>query len=89
MRSSSYLPGNKNRVNKDNEEKTQSVTSKRLFDLERELLTVQTHIVEGEDGGPTGGPRAVEGHVQDAMRSLNTVLLEKATRTNTDLTTST
>lgn len=79
----------KNRVNEDNEEKTKSVTSKRLFDLERELLTVQTHIVEGEDSGPTGGSRAMEGHVQDAMWSLNTVLLEKATRTNTDLTMST
>lgn len=57
--------------------------------MERELLTVQTHIMEGEDSGPTGGSRAMEGHVQDAMWSLNTVLLEKATQTNTDLTMST
>lgn len=41
----------------------------------RESLTVQTHVVEGEDGGPTGGPCAVQGHVQDAVWGLNAVLL--------------
>lgn len=42
---------------------------------ERETLTVQAHIMEGEDGGPAGGSCAVEGHVQDTMRGLDTVLL--------------
>lgn len=41
----------------------------------RESLTVQTHVVEGEDGGPAGGPCAVQGHVQDAVWGLNAVLL--------------
>lgn len=40
-------------------------------------LTVQTHVVEGEDSGSTGGPRALEGHVQNAMWGLHTVLLER------------
>lgn len=44
---------------------------------ERELLTVQTHVMEGEDRRPAGGSCAVEGHMQDAMWGLNTVLLER------------
>lgn len=39
--------------------------------------TVQAHIVEGEDGRPAGGPCAMEGHVEDAVRGLNTVLLQR------------
>lgn len=39
--------------------------------------TVQAHIVEGEDGRPAGGPCAMEGHVQDPVRRLNTVLLQR------------
>lgn len=43
----------------------------------RELLTVQTHVMEGEDSRPAGGPCAVEGHVQDAMWGVDAVLLER------------
>ncbi len=43
----------------------------------RELLTVQAHVMEGEDGRPAGGSCAVEGHVQDTMWGLDTVLLER------------
>lgn len=32
--------------------------------------------MEGEDSGPAGGSRAVEGHVQNAVRGLNAVLLQ-------------
>lgn len=39
--------------------------------------TVQAHIVEGEDGRPAGGPCAMEGHMQDPVRRLNTVLLQR------------
>lgn len=31
--------------------------------------------MEGEDGGPAGGSCAVQGHVQNAMRGLDAVLL--------------
>lgn len=39
--------------------------------------TVQAHIVEGEDGGPAGGPGAVEGHMQDTVRGLDTMFLQR------------
>lgn len=42
-----------------------------------QTLTVQADVVEGEDGGPAGGPWAVQRHVKDAMRGLNFVLLEE------------
>lgn len=32
--------------------------------------------MEGEDSRPAGGPCAVEGHVQNAVRGLNAVLLQ-------------
>lgn len=47
-----------------------------------EQLTVQAHIVEGEDSGPAGGSRAVEGHVQNAVRGLNAVLLQGGEKTS-------
>lgn len=48
----------------------------RMRERNRESLTVQTHVVEGEDGRPAGGSCAVQGHMQDAMRGLNIVLLD-------------
>lgn len=39
--------------------------------------TVQAHVVEGEDGRPAGGSRAMEGHVQDTVRGLDAVLLQR------------
>lgn len=43
----------------------------------RRRPTVQAHIVEGEDGRPAGGPCAMEGHMQDPVRRLNAVLLQR------------
>lgn len=39
--------------------------------------TVQAHIVEGEDGRPAGGPGAMEGHMQDTVRGLDTMFLQR------------
>lgn len=39
-------------------------------------LTVLTHVVDRQDGGPARGTGAVEGHVDDAVRGLDAVLLE-------------
>lgn len=33
--------------------------------------------MEGEDGRPAGGPCAMEGHMQDPVRRLNAVLLQR------------
>lgn len=48
--------------------------------MKGESLTVQTHVVEGEDGRPAGGSCAVQGHVENTVRGLDTVLLETARR---------
>lgn len=83
------MPDTKKRKERNQiwEVKYKSWTSDRLCDAdlrnktaerERKLLTVQTHIMEGEDGRPSGGSCAVEGHVQNTMRGLNAVLLERA-----------
>lgn len=39
-------------------------------------LTVLTHVVNRQDGGPARGAGAMEGHVDDPMRGLDVVLLE-------------
>lgn len=65
-------------------EKKRSQTSETLCDSEltkswttKGLLTVQTHVMEGEDSRSTAGSRAMEGHVQNTVWSLNTVLLKR------------
>lgn len=45
----------------------------------RATLTVLTHVVDRQDGGPAGGTGAVEGHVDHAVRGLDAVLLEGET----------
>lgn len=42
-------------------------------------LTLLTHVVDRQDGGPAGGARPVEGHVDDAERGLDAVLLQGET----------
>lgn len=42
-------------------------------------LTLLTHVVDRQDGGPAGGAGAMEGHVDDAVRGLDAVLLEGET----------
>lgn len=44
-----------------------------------QTLTLLTHVVDRQDGGPAGGAGAVEGDVDHAMRGLDVVLLEGAT----------
>lgn len=39
-------------------------------------LTLLTHVVDRQDGGPAGGAGAMEGHVDDPVRGLDAVLLE-------------
>lgn len=41
--------------------------------------TLLAHVVDRQDGGPARGARAMEGHVDDAVRSLDAVLLEGET----------
>lgn len=42
-------------------------------------LTVLTHVMDRQDCGPASGAGAVEGHVDDALRGLDAVLLEGET----------
>lgn len=49
------------------------------------IHTVQSHIVESEDGRSTAGPRAMQGHVQNTMWSLHTVLLQDMEYINSTL----
>lgn len=39
-------------------------------------LTLLTHVVDRQDGGPAGGAGAKEGHMDDPVRGLDAVLLE-------------
>lgn len=80
-RSSSYLSeikqkyGNwKKLIRSENHDK-ELRKKKRLND--GEILTVQADIMEGEDGRPAGGSCAMQGHVQDSMWGLNTMLLDR------------
>lgn len=41
------------------------------------VLTVKAHIMDGEDCRPAGGSCAMEGHMQNTMRGINTVLLQR------------
>lgn len=41
-----------------------------------QTLTLLTHVMDRQDGGPAGGAGAVEGDVDHAVRGLDAVLLE-------------
>lgn len=42
-------------------------------------LTLLTHVVDRQDGGPAGGACALQGHMDDAVGGLDAVLLEGET----------